>query len=77
MVIVLSAEAETRLKEEAMRRGVPPDQLAEQHIREATTKPRAGRATLALLEQWEREDAAETRGRSPGGERNLTSLSEI
>jgi hypothetical protein len=61
MTIMLSAETETRLREEALRRGIAADQLVDQLIREATakTEPKPGQATLDLLDQWEREDATD------------------
>jgi hypothetical protein len=61
MMIVLSAETETRLKEEALRRGMAADQLVEQLIREAAARPqpKPGQATLDLFDEWEREDATD------------------
>ncbi|HET6249381.1 MAG TPA: hypothetical protein VFE47_16915 [Tepidisphaeraceae bacterium] len=61
MVIELSADAETRLKEVALRRGIAADQLVEELIREAAAKTqvRPGESTLALFDEWEREDATD------------------
>jgi hypothetical protein len=61
MMIVLSVEAEARLKEEALRRGMAADQLVEQLIREAVPKPqrKPSQATLELFDEWEREDATD------------------
>ena len=61
MMIVLSAETEARLKEEALRRGIAADQLVEQLILEAALKrgQKPGQATLDLFDEWEREDATD------------------
>ena len=61
MTIALAPQTEARLKAEASRRGVDPAVLANELIERALPSaiPRLGEpdlATIALLEQWERED---------------------
>ena len=60
LTIELNAEAETRLKTAATRRGVKPEVYAKQIIEEhlpATEDAGADQATLDLLARWDAEDA--------------------
>ena len=57
MTIRLPPDIVSRLKTEAQRRGVDPNECARQLIEEALPKP--DQATLDLLAKWEAEDATD------------------
>src|SRR2546421_13049695 len=63
MTIVLRPELETRLKQEAQRRGVDVSEYASRLIDEALSSspslPRPDQATLDLFDQWDQEEATD------------------
>lgn len=60
MTINITPELEARLKDEAQRRGVDPNECAKQVLDDGLPKPRGNNeATLALLAQWDQEEATD------------------
>jgi hypothetical protein len=59
MHVPLSSEILDRLREEASRRGVKPEDCARQLIEERLSSPavpQSARGALDLIDQWDRED---------------------
>jgi hypothetical protein len=59
VTIDLSPEEATRLNAEARRRGLETEEAAKRLIVERLPSEQPGAATLALLKQWEEEDATD------------------
>lgn len=59
MTLTLSPELEARLRAEAARRGVSPNELAQDLISEHLPKPESGSSLEALFAEWAAEDATD------------------